>query len=308
MIVMMRASVCGLMIIMCLALEGCGLYGNSHGQSIEQNIIQNAEQREPEVVLPVDTWEQNACRIFEDGLIDVEIQRNLSYSLWNQELGQTILMCPYDEVHLLSKGYEELEQAIDILNTENADNMGVFYEEWKAYMEGRIETGDTYASYEMLPFGFYRKIYVLRSDQAVFSLMIDDTEWLGGFHPDYFSIGINFDPLTGRRLRLADVVTDYDRIYELVLEQLASAEYINEDGRCVLVEGYEEIVNQEFYPQEPEEEQIKWWLDTEGITVAFDTYELASYVVGNQVLDFSFEELGDLVRPQYVYHSEDWSR
>ena len=95
--------------------------------------------------MPVDTWEQSAYRIFEDGLIDVEIQRNSSYSLWNQELGQTILMCPYDEVHLLSKGYEELEQAIDALNVENANYMGVFYGEWKDYMEGRIETGNMFA-------------------------------------------------------------------------------------------------------------------------------------------------------------------
>ena len=147
---MMRAGICGAISIMCLILDGCGLHENIHGQSVEQSMaqskaqsieqssmhntvqnaaqstIQSSEQEETEVSLPVDTWEQSAYRIFEDGLIDVEIQRNSGYSLWNQELGQTILMCPYDEVHLLSKGYEELEQAIDALNVENANYMGVF--------------------------------------------------------------------------------------------------------------------------------------------------------------------------------------
>lgn len=289
---------------MCLIFGGCGAQGYIHEQSPEQSMPQG----EPEGALLVDSWEQSNIRIFDGGLIDAELQRNSDYSLWNQELGQTILMCSYDEVHLLSEGYEELEQAIDVLNAENNSHMGALYEELRERMEERIVTGDKFSDYQLLPFGFYRKIYVLRSDKAIFSLMIDDTKWLGGFHPDYYSQGISFDPLTGQRLRLADVVTDYDRIYQLVLEQLASEEYIDEDGRCVLVEGYEEIVKQEFYPQEPGGEQIKWWLDTEGLSVGFDTYELASYAEGNQELKFSFEKFADLVKPQYIYHGEDGSR
>lgn len=289
---------------MCLIFGGCGAQGYSH----EQNPEQSMPQGESEGALLVDSWEQSNIRIFDGGLIDAELQRNSDYSLWNQELGQTILMCSYDEVHLLSEGYGELEQAIDVLNAENNSHMGVLYEELRARMEERIVTGDKFSDYEVLPFGFYRKIYVLRSDKAIFSLMIDDTKWLGGFHPDYYFQGLSFDPLTGQRLRLTDVVTDYDRIYQLVLEQLASEEYINEDGYCVLVEGYEEIVKQEFYPQEPGGEQIKWWLDTEGLTVGFDTYELASYSEGNQELKFSFEKFADLVKPQYIYHGEDGSR
>ena len=300
----MKADICGVLAAMCLILGGCAAQGNTDGQNTEQIMTADGSEN----VMLVDSWEPDNNRIYDAGIIDVELLRNFDYSLWNQELGQTILMCPYDEVHLLSEGYGELEQAIDVLNAENNSHMGVLYEELRERMEEHIVTGDKFSAYGMLPFGFYRKICVLRSDKAVFSLIIEDTEWLGGFHPNYYSYGVSFDPLTGQRLRLADVVTDYDRIYELVLEQLASEEYIDEDGCCVLAEGYEEIVKQEFYPQEPGGEQIKWWLDTEGLTVSFDTYELASYAEGNQVLNFSFEKYEDLVKPQYIYHGEDGSR
>ena len=326
----MKTRVYGMLASMCLILGGCGAQENIHGQSeiqsIEEIAMQNTNQNaslgtdqsagpEKEQEKPkggsgedVYMWKEPTRRIFDDGSIDIEILCNCDYFLWNQNMGQTILVCPYDEVHLLSKGYEELDQAMDALNSENADSMGVFYDKLREQMEGRIEAGEMFEGFEILPFEFSRTISILRSDEAIVSLEMIDYEWTGWLHPNYYFHGINFDSLTGQKLSLADVVTDYDRIYELVLEQLASEEYMDEEGHCVLVEGYEEIVKQEFYPQEPEDEQVKWWLDTEGLTVGFDVYELASYAEGNLMLEFSFEELGDLVKPKYIYPSEDGSR
>lgn len=318
----MKTRVYGMLAAMCLILGGCGaqenIQGQSEIQSIEEIAMQNTNQGadpEKEEQKPkgdsgeeVYMWKETTGRIFDDGSIDIEILCNCDYFLWNRNMEQTILVCPYDEVHLLSEGYEELDQAMDALNSENAESMGVFYEKLRERMEGRIEAGEMFAGFEILPFEFSRTISILRSDEAIVSLEMIDYEWTGGFHPNYYFHGINFDSLTGQRLSLTDVVTDYDRIYELVLEQLASEEYMDEEGHCVLVEGYEEIVKQEFYPQEPEGEQIKWWLNTEGLTVGFDIYELASYAEGNIILEFSFEELGNLVKPEYVYTSEDGSR
>lgn len=309
---MTKAGIYGVLAAICLVLGGCGVQDNVYEQGTEQNTEQSAgpEKEEPrrdsgeELCMQKETTR----RLFDDGLIDIEVLCNCDYFLWNQNMEQTILVCPYDEVHLISEGYGQLEQAMDALNAENASYMGAFYEKLREQMEGRIETGDVFAGFEILPFEFSREISILRSDEEIVSLEMVDYEWTGGFHPNYYSHGVNFDPLTGRRLLLADVVTDYDRIMELVLERLASEEYMDEDGSSVLVEGYKEIVRQEFYPQELEGEQIKWWLDTEGIIVGFDAYELASYAEGNLVLQFSFEELGDLVKSQYVYRSEDGGR
>ncbi len=101
------------------------------------------------------------------------------------------------------------------------------------------------------------------------------------------------------------MVADYDRIYKVVLEQVSSEEYMDQDGNSWLSQGYEETVRQQFYPQESGDEAIKWYLDTEGLKVLFDAYELASYSEGGQVLSFSFEELGNLIKPQYICGSEE---
>ncbi|MDE5950778.1 MAG: DUF3298 and DUF4163 domain-containing protein [Acetatifactor sp.] len=237
--------------------------------------------------------------------IDIELWSNRDYSLWNQELGQIILECPYDEVRLLSEGYEELERALEVLNAENADYVGSMYERGIEIVEEGIEKWNLLANTQILPFSYSRKITVLRSDETVVSLFMEDYAWAGGLHPNYYGCGVCFDPLSGQRLRLADVVTDYDRIYELVLEQLSSEEYMDQDGNSCLWQRYEETVKQQFYPQESGDEAIKWYLDTEGLKVLFDAYELAPYSEGGQILGFSFEELGNLIKPQYICGSEE---
>lgn len=241
----------------------------------------------------------------EKGYIDIDLWSNCDYSLWNQELSQMILECPYDEVRLLSEGYEELERALEVLNAENADYVGSMYERGIEIVEEGIEKWDLLANTQILPFSYSRKITVLRSDETMVSLFMEDYAWAGGLHPNYYGRGVCFDPLSGQRLRLADVVTDYDRIYELVLEQLSSEEYMDQDGNSCLWQRYEETVKQQFYPQESGDEVIKWYLDTEGLKVLFDAYELAPYSEGGQILEFSFEELGNLLKPQYICGSEE---
>lgn len=311
----MKAGIYGVLAVMCLILGSCGAQDNIHEQAAGQNAARSTEQgtdpeledMEPGTALGEEMdmwWKRTDARIFDDGLIDVELVCNCDYFLWDEEMGRISLICPYDEIHLLSEGYGELERAMDVLNEENADYVGAIYETGKAITERNLE----FANDAMLPFSYSREIVIMRSDEAIVSLEMEDYEWTGGFHPNYYFRGVNIDPSTGQRLRLADVVTDYERMYELVLEQLASEEYMDQDGKSYLTQGYEEIVREQFFPQWPDTEQIKWWMDTEGITVSFDAYELAGYVEGNQVLSFSFEELGELVRFPYACHGKAGSR
>ena len=183
-----KSGICATLLALCLTLCGCG------------------------------AQEDKRC-------IDIELWSNRDYSLWNQELSQMILECPYDEVRLLSEENRELEKALEIFNAENADYIGSMYERGMEIVEEGIEKGDLLAKTQILPFSYSREITVLRSDEAVVSLLMEDYAWAGGLHPNYYSRGVCFDPLSGQRLRLADVVTDYDRIYDLVLEQLSSNEY-----------------------------------------------------------------------------------
>lgn len=67
----------------------------------------------------------------EKRFIDMELWSNRDYFLWNQELSQMFLECPYDEVCLLSEGYGELERALEVFNAY----------ELALYSEGNQELG-----------------------------------------------------------------------------------------------------------------------------------------------------------------------
>ena len=62
--------------------------------------------------------------------------------------------------------------------------------------------------------------YVQRADEHILSIVESGWEYTGGVHGMYESGGINFDPSTGKRLELTDILTDTEGIRTLLIERL----------------------------------------------------------------------------------------
>lgn len=258
----------------------------------EMEDMQEQTQNSADVEGITDTDDMTSSRF-----IAVKVMRNYDYYYWDEETYETLMECPFDEVYVLSEGYEKLEQAFAELNEQNDREIGGFFNDLQEEAKWIADERETEGLPAILPYVISCDIQISRSDEAIVSLILQDYFWTGGVHPQSAFIGVNYDPLTGQKLTLSDVLTDYDRFYELVLEELEA--YKEE-----LWENYVEVVKESFYPQEPGEEQISWWMDTEGITIMFNHYELACYAAGCQELFFSYDELEDMIAPQYVYRTE----
>lgn len=74
-------------------------------------------------------------------------------------------------------------------------------------------------------------------------------------------MGYNFNSRTGDALALRDVVTDYDRIFQLTLEKLKTNEYAPQ-----FQAGCESIIRSMFYGSGSDPD-LQWTMDREGLTV-----------------------------------------
>ena len=106
------------------------------------------------------------------------------------------------------------------------------------------------------------RAYVRRADSAAFSVLYSH-DYTRGTYTDYYRSADNFDSATGRRLAVADVVTDPSELPRMINEQL---ELSNDSGFPLeKSSGYYEP-----YFNDPNCGDFAWTLDYNGITFFFN--------------------------------------
>jgi hypothetical protein len=135
-----------------------------------------------------------------------------------------------------------------------------------------------------------RKIPVIHADARAFSIEASQFWFTGGAHPNSFATLASFDPATGRRLRLTDVLASG---YEPRL--LAAAERSFRRAREI--------------PEGQPLTEAGFWFENDvftltdnfavadsGLAFHFDPYEVAAYALGPTDFVVSREQLADLIR------------
>ncbi len=129
-------------------------------------------------------------------------------------------------------------------------------------------------------------MYVMRSDSVAVSLLDFDYYYeYPGAHPFYEYSAVNLDAQTGKKIALSEVVTDQEAFLTLLKEKLQ--EQYPED--------YADFeIDTVFSDMESSFDGILWTLDSEGVTVYFNVYELGTYAAGAQIINVSYGEAADL--------------
>ncbi len=139
------------------------------------------------------------------------------------------------------------------------------------------------------------RYYVQRADNHIISMRCDQSINTGSIHPMSVVSGFNFSPETGDVLSLSDVVTDPERIREMVKQELA------EKYADCLFEEWETLY------RETETDDLAWTLDYEGITFYFSPYALSYYAAGVLTVEVDFADKPALFRSVYAAAPEQGS-
>lgn len=196
-------------------------------------------------------------------------------------------------IHILDDGYEKLKSALDEYNETN------WQEVYTMYLEHR-----EYAKEDIFPDGtelyISREIKVTRADSRILSFINAESSYVGGAHGGYYEDTEVYDVATGKTLELSDVVTDYDRVYEYVLDGLKE-----KYGEDTFFDEYEDWVYQMFYePDGAMSSPLEWNMDMEGITFRFSPYAIAPWAAGTLLVDLPFEGNEDLYKDEYLVTTE----
>ena len=133
------------------------------------------------------------------------------------------------------------------------------------------------------------ELMIRRADSAVFSVIDNGEDYLGGAHGMYGWIGANFDVETGKRLTISDVCTNADKLTEAIVARLR-ADY---DERYFFENLDEKIIKL------VAEDTINFVLEPRGVTFIFNPYLIAPYASGMIVTTILFGEQPSLFKAKY---------
>ena len=184
---------------------------------------------------------------------------------------------------------EELTELKDALKAENASARKAYDEMWDSSVS--IFEGEN-APDTASVWSIETTVEPSRCDDAIFSFTRTDYSYIGGAHPNTYVTGMNYDPASGEELVLSDVVTDYDAVYEYVLNDLKEQAEENED--LAYFDDYESTVHTMFYGAgegekvvseedgiEPNTAYMPNWVSGEdGVYIIFNNYDIAPYAAG----------------------------
>lgn len=193
------------------------------------------------------------------------------------------------KILVLEDGFKELKDTIDAYNALNWKEVHAVYTEHLEYAKEDVFPEGTELSIS-------REVELTRADSKVLSFINAETAYLGGAHGSYYEDAVVFDSETGKELKLTDVITDLDAVYQRVKNSLKE-NYEKE----TFFEGYEEWLEEMFYePEGAMSSPLEWVLTMEGLEFRFSPYVLGPWVAGTFEVKLPYAGNEELFVTEYL--------
>jgi len=231
---------------------------------------------------------ETAAEIKDDFFLDVKMGKTV-YTEYSD--GELIAQTTANDLVLSSEHqakYPTLQKTLEKRNEDTINTAREYAGELADMAVDSMEYTDYISSYE-----WERSIKVIRADKHILSYEEKDLEYTGGAHPNGGIGGVNFDPQTGNKLKLSDIMVDVKditrKVATLLNEKYGDALY---DDAYTLIKDYDV-------------ESLNWVVDYHGITFFFSPYELAPYGAGLLEVNILFSENPQLFNEKYTKFPEN---
>ena len=138
------------------------------------------------------------------------------------------------------------------------------------------------------------RILPRRFDDKMFSFLEEYTDYSGGAHGYHCYTGYNYDPATGKKLALSDLVKNDAELKGILVEELLTK--YGEDtfgGRSEL----EDAISGYGFSEGAHE--LKWVGSADGLLCVFNPYDVAAYAAGVLTVNIGFDKFPDLFTGDY---------
>jgi len=282
-------------VLMTALLAGCGKADeperDRHASEEEEETEEEDEEEEsdekesghdkPEA--ETGTGKEDRTAAGTSGSLQISITQEVSSR--TDENGMLLFRGTYPHIILDTPGYDSLAETFDRMNVSYfnyvEDTANNFVTDWSDY----IDT-DSFAYGESMS-----TVDVCRADDAVVSLLDFDYTYLGGVHPNYVYMSNNFDPATGDKLSISDVLQDGQETH---LAELIEADLLSRFEEDVFFSDISDAVEEVMGMA-----GLNFTLGYDSLTVYFSPYELAPYAYGGMVIDLPYADYPELVKDEY---------
>lgn len=134
-----------------------------------------------------------------------------------------------------------------------------------------------------------------RIDQGVLSFYGSEISYVGGIHPDYHCVSVNYDLITGEVLTLGSILTHEDALPSLKALLLVQLNKLKDDQP--LFDNYKDTINHRFEGEESYDED--WFFTTTGLCFYFSPYEIGPYSSGSIIAEIPYEELTGIIADEF---------
>ncbi len=198
-----------------------------------------------------------------------------------------------------AKAYPDLAAALDLAYAENDGQYIEICADLRDAAEKMAADTSRASGYVSLEHRFENT--VIRADSRLYSVNVHESYFYGGAHGYEGDVGQNYDPATGRQLKLEDIILDRTVVENGIREEVEKKYAArNIDGQR-LTEKIEALLNGENVPDE-----CSWTLDYSGLHVIFNPSCLGGYALGQQKVCLDFQTYPDAVKPEYTEAPEDF--
>lgn len=176
----------------------------------------------------------------------------------------------------------------EVKNPENDEFISALNEEYKAYAYECMETAKEWvedaelilehSNYgndtALLPFTYTLDFEVTRDSDDILSIVVLESEYLGGAHPSGARISTSFDMKNKKVLELDDILKGTkEEIAELTLQTFKE--------KLIIPESYDETFAETVLPAIAEEkENVSYFMTEDGVVLYFSLYQVAPYAAG----------------------------
>lgn len=274
-----------------LLLGGCSL--KSDEAAVHESLAgQEAVERrtsEQEIsewgISEQESAEQESSGLAENGVPSIKIIRETRE--WYSDDGAELLYETWaSRVEVISEGFDALEASLA--------------RQWRGLDDSVPEelewAKEIYASgdWDYPTWGKTEFVEICRLDNHVVSLCDRFGEYGGGSHGTHGSIGRTYDVRSGKELQLGDILTDsegfYDKAAEYIIACLGEENYKND-----LFWDYAETVRTDTFGETP----ASWYLDSKGIVIDYQLYQIGPYVVGMPSVTLPYDEFAAYIKEDY---------
>ena len=194
----------------------------------------------------------------------------------------------YCDVIVDGDEYGKLKRNVENWSMERSEGLRSLYTTFEESADAVTEGGGEFYGYSL-----YQTVTVARADEAIVSLMDDTLQSVDRDDVLFFRDGINFDAVSGKRLKLSDLFYDYAAFTEDAKERIVYE--LRETYGEELFEHYITVIEENWQDAaEPE-----WYMDASSIVIVLQENTVGPQTMGTPEIHLPYAEFAPYMKEEY---------